>query len=118
MRGWWRNASCQSSGLTAAAAASDAASTAAGVANGRDPAVFLFHHRRLDAGAVGIVALEVGGVEIEMRDRARDAEVDDGPVVPRSTAALRLPAVPHVRRLVRHQHVARLPEEPIAGVDD
>ncbi len=52
--------------------------------------------RGLDRAAVGVVALEVRGVDLEAADEARRAERDQDPVVARHAAAPRLPAVAHV----------------------
>ena len=58
------------------------------------------------------------GVEIEARDRRPGCRDGRRPSRARTAPPLGLPAVAHVRRRIRHQHVARLAEEAIAGVDD
>ena len=71
-----------------------------------------------DRAALGVVALEVSGVDLDAADLPLGAETDNRPVVAGTAAAARLPPVAHVRRAIRHQHVARLAEEAIAAVDD
>src|SRR5690606_15601410 len=54
------------------------------------------HQGCLHAGAVGVVALEVGGVDLDALDGAGPAELHDDPVEARLAPPSRFPAVAHV----------------------
>ena len=61
-----------------------------------------------------MVALEITGVDLDLPDDSRSAQLQDRPVVTGSTPAARFPSITHIRGPTRHDHVLNLPEVHIA----
>src|SRR5690606_39516616 len=65
--------------------------------------------------ALGVVAVEVAGVDLDQRDAAGGGEGDQDPVVPGPALASGLPAAAHVGRAAGGDEVVHRREEHVAA---